>query len=329
MHTYQKIITASVALVALLTACRKDRVIITPNPSGPSPKSLDVAAMWKDKAPKAQKFTIDMSKNETITTSSGSRFYFSSNCLLHTDGSPVTGTVEVNITEFRTAADMLFSGVTVTSGSELLESGGMFDIHALQNGEELRADKTNGYILAEIPTSSKNIVAMDLWQGQMNDRDNRNKIDWKQIDSARVNPVNRDSMQGNKSFQYVLNFNYFKFGYCNIDREPFSGLPRCKKFRIKMPKGCADSNSTALLLFKKFNSCAWCHWLTDEDAISTYYSLPVGETIKVLVYKKTGKGEDDLEYAIKEYTLEDDALVEFTTLTKCTMSDLEGFIKAL
>jgi hypothetical protein len=48
-----------------------------------------------------------------------------------------------------------------------------------------------------------------------------------------------------------------------------------------------------------------------------------------LVYKKKGKGEDDLEYAIKEYTLEDDALVEFTTLTKCTMSDLEGFIKAL
>lgn len=329
MNTTLKSVMSVAAFAILLAACRKDRVIITPIPTTPTAKSLDVISMWKNKAPKAQSFTIDAASGGMATTASGNRFIFSSNSFMHSDGSPVTGNVTVNITEYNSIADMLFSGITVTSGSELLESGGMFDIRALQNGEELLNDTKNGYILAEINNTSQNIVAMDLWQGAANDDDSRNKMDWKKIDSVRVVPQNRDSMQGNKKFSYSLNFNYFKFGYCNIDREAFSGKTFCKKFRIKMPKGCADSNSTALLMFKQYNSCAWCHWLWNEDAISTSYNLPVGETIKVLVYKKTGPGEDDLEYAIQEYTLLDESNVEFTTLTKCTLNELEAFIKAL
>lgn len=310
-------------------ACKKDKVIVTKTSNPTVAESLDVISMWKSRAPKAQGFQVDNATGGSFTTTAGTYFWFEAGSFLHEDGTPVTGKVDVSVTEYRTKADMLFSGVTVTSGGDLLESGGMFQILATQGTDNLKhnPDKA-GYV--QTNSTTLNFVAMDVWQGEANANDKRNKINWVKKDS--VDPVKprQDSMQGGgKGFNYGLQFNYFKFGYCNIDREAFKFKTKCTKFRIKMPKGCLDSNSTALLLFKNYNCCAWCHWLTNEDAISTYYSLPVGETIKVLVYKKTGNGEDDLEYSVQEITLTDDTEVTFTTTAPCTLQQLEDIIKAL
>ena len=65
--------------------------------------------------------------------------------------------------------------------------------------------------------------------------------------------------------------------------------------------------------------------------MSTYYQLPLGETLKVLVYKKTGNGEDDLAYAVLEINLVDNTLADFSSLPliPCTNQQLEDVIKAL
>ncbi len=321
-----------VCLTALIfQACKKDRTVVyvTPtvnNPTNPLVNySVGILSAFKKAAPAMQTFTGDATTGFWITGAQGCKFYFPANALLDASNMAVSGNVTIELTEYMNKADMLFAGVTVGSGNQLLESGGMFYLMAKKNGAELHLKNNVGFFI-QIPQTNNTPDPMDFWNGAPNTGDSLNKIDWVKKDTVKIIPK-KDSGQF-KSY-YGLQFDYFKFGYCNIDREWSKFKTFISKFRVKLPKGCNDTNSTALLLFKNYNCCAWCNWLNTEDAISTHYQLPLGETIKVLVYKKTGKGEDDLEYAIKEVVLSDDTEVDFIGLVKCTNLELEGFIKAL
>lgn len=312
-------------------ACKKDRTTVVMNNNngnGNTPTSYRVNAgsMWTKSAPKKQTFTIDPSMGQLVTGAKGFMFYFPANSLLDASNNPVTGNVSIELIEYVTKGDMLLSGVTVTSGNQLLESGGMFYLMAKKNGQELHL-KDNSSFSMSIPQTNKNADPMDIWLGQPNVKDSLNKINWVLKDSVKIQPKKDTAGQGTP--RYSMNFNYFKFGYVNIDRECYKFKTLVSKFRVKMPKGCNDTNSTALLLFKDYNCCAWCYWLMGEGLITTGYQLPLGESAKVLVYKKTGKGDDDLEFAIREFTFTDDTEVEFTSTAKCTNQQLEDMIKAL
>ncbi len=327
-------ITAMLMAFCLLIfqACKKDRTTVFVNNKGNNNGNpvtnypVNTLATWSKKAPQKQSFTINAASGQWITGAKGSMFYFPANSLLDASNNPVTGSVDIELKEYMNKADMLFSGITVTSGNQLLESGGMFYLMARKNGQELHLKNNVGFTMI-IPQSNQGEDPMNIWEGNPNQRDSLNKIDWVKKDSVPIKPV-QDSAQQQKK-KYFQQFNYFKFGYCNIDREAFKFKNLIKKFRIKMPDGCNDTNSTALLLFKTYNCCAWCHWLTIEDRMATYYQLPLGEVAKVLIYKKTGPGDDDLEYAVKEFTFTDETEVEFTSMTKCTNLELENLIKAL
>lgn len=317
----------------LFQACKKDRttvVIINPTNNTTKANKLNVLNTFSSAAPSLQTFTINAANGSWITGAKGSKFYFPANALLDASNNPVTGNVTIELKEYMNKADMLFSGVTVTSGNSLLESGGMFYIMAKQNGQELHLKNNVGFQMM-VPQADNGNNQMDFWNGVAND-DSLNKIDWVKQDSVVIEKV-KDSAQGGGANRqsYFGQFNYFQFGYCNIDREAYKFSTIINKFRIKLPNGCKDTNSTALLLFKNYNSCAWCYWINAEDLMSTGYQLPLGETLKVLVYKKTGSGEDDLAYAVLEITLVDNTLADFSSvpLIPCTNQQLEDVIKAL
>lgn len=329
------ILSMLIAIMALTAfqSCKKDRTTVYVNTgnsntggnSTPTKFPINVLGSFAKQKPAPNKKTFDINNGTVFYTASGSSFTINPNSLVHLDNSAVTGNVELEIIEYRTPADMLFSGVTVTSGNQLLESGGMFYIMARQNGQELKL-KNGSTISMKIAQTNNNDEIMNFWNGEENMKDSLNIINWVEAkDTVAVVPK-PDS--GNHVKYYNLNFNYFEFGYCNIDREMSKFKNKIKKFRIKCNDSFNKSNSTALLLFKQYNSCAWCYWADDKE-MSTYYELPLNETIKVLVYRKTGPGEDDLEYAIREYTLLDESLVEFDVVTKCTYAELSAIIKAL
>jgi hypothetical protein len=314
-------------------SCKKDRTtVIVQNPTNNTNVSkLNVLGTFTSAAPALQTFNLVATNGGWITGVKGCKFYFPANALLDKNNNPVTGNVTIELKEFMNKADMLFSGVTVTSGNQLLESGGMFYIMAKQNGEELHLKNNVGFQMM-VPQADNGNNPMDFWNGVANDS-SLNKVDWEKVDSVVIEKV-KDSAQGGGGGarqSYFGYFDYFKFGYCNIDREAWKFSTIINKFRIKLPNGCKDTNSTALLLFKNYNCCAWCNWITAEDMMSTGYQLPLGETIKVLVYKKTGSGEDDLAYAVLEITLVDNTLADFSSvpLIPCTNQQLEDVIKAL
>lgn len=328
------IATILIMAVLIFQACKKDRttVLITNPSSNTNTTSAKFNALkaFSNAAPSLQSFTLNATSGGWITGAKGCRFYFPANALLTKTNMPVTGNVTIELKEYMNKADMLFSGVTVSSGTQLLESGGMFYVMAKQAGAELHLKNGVGFQIS-IPKTDNGTDPMDFWNGENNVDDSLNKVDWVKQDSVVIKP-RKDSAQGGGFRQsYFGQFNYFKFGYCNIDREWSRFKTLISKFRIKLPSHCKDTNSTALLLFKNYNCCAWCNWEYGEDLISTHYSLPLGETIKVLVYKKTGSGADDLAYAIMEISLTDNTLVDFSAvnLTACTNQQLEDVIKAL
>lgn len=85
---------------------------------------------------------IDAAQSSHIPMKSkGSIIHIPPHVLIHKDGRPVTGKVQIKYREFRNAADIAFSNIPMTyhgDGSEkAMNSVGMFEIRAYQNGEEL------------------------------------------------------------------------------------------------------------------------------------------------------------------------------------------------
>lgn len=313
--------------VIALQSCKKDRTIIEIEKS-PGKARKSVLRVFDKVTPTKQSFTIDATNGGVIKGTGGTEIILPGNALLHQNNSPVTGNVDIELIEYLNKADMLFSNVTVTSGAELLESGGMFYLMARQNGEQLKVNPS-AIVQMFVPKSDNGNNAMDFWEGALKANDSLNKVDWVKRDSVPVEQVKDTNQQ--KPPRYFAQINYFKFGYCNIDREAFKFLNKVTKFKIKLPSDCKDTNSSALLLFKNYNCCAWCYWLPSENLMSTGYTLPKGETIKVLIYKRTGSGDDDLAYAVLEVNLIDDTLADFTneTMIACTADQLDDIVKAL
>ncbi len=316
-----KIIIVFIGLAALIYACKKDQTIII--------KEVRVVLRinpltdFSELAPKAQFFDINAGNASIVESSRGAKFYFPGNCLRDKAGKLVTGKVNIKLIEYNNKADMIFSNVTAVSQDKILESGGMFFIEAIQNGESLKMDSFVGFKIMVPPTNGapKN---MQFWQGEKNKKDSFNVIDWKKQDSVVVENIEDTST---RTVNYVITFDYFKFGFCNIDHVLFTGA-LVSNFVINMPEGCTDTNSTSLLMFKKYNACAWCNW-KNKTQMSTYYRLGVAENIRVLVYKKTGKNANELAYAIAEINTTSNTEVNLPNLKSCTKTELDNIIKDL
>ena len=83
---------------------------------------------------------INADSGGVFTLASGSRITLPENALVDKNGNPVKGEVDLKFREFHSAIDILLSGIPMQldeSGSEYMSSGGMMEIRASQNGEEL------------------------------------------------------------------------------------------------------------------------------------------------------------------------------------------------
>lgn len=88
-----------------------------------------------------QSFTIDANRQNTIAGKNGTLITIGANALVTKSGKPVKGKVEVVIQEFLRPADAAFNQLSTMSNGKLLESGGMFAIHAYADGEEVLLKK--------------------------------------------------------------------------------------------------------------------------------------------------------------------------------------------
>lgn len=93
-----------------------------------------------------QFFEIDADAGGSFTYETGSKVIIPAHALLHADGTPVSGRVQIGYREYHTVADIFLSGIPMkydVNGEECyFESAGMLEIRARQHGEELVLDKS-------------------------------------------------------------------------------------------------------------------------------------------------------------------------------------------
>jgi hypothetical protein len=91
-------------------------------------------------------FTLDASEPKVVRLANGSSIEIPENAFVDKNGKVVTGKVSLQYREFHTAADILTSGIPMLCNDENgetkpFESGGMFEIGATANGEEISIAK--------------------------------------------------------------------------------------------------------------------------------------------------------------------------------------------
>jgi len=111
----------------------------------------------------SQTFLLAASRDTVIETDAGIVLSIPANCFLDDHRQPVTGEVAFTVKEALDAATIMKAGLSSKSGSQLLESGGMFFTDARKNGQALQIDPANG-IYTEVPTNTVK-PGMQLYTG--------------------------------------------------------------------------------------------------------------------------------------------------------------------
>ena len=88
-------------------------------------------------------FELNPNEPKVLRLKNGSSIVVPANAFVDKNGNPVTGTVSLKYREFHNAADILTSGIPMNTTDETgkvqhLESGGMFELNASSNGQEIK-----------------------------------------------------------------------------------------------------------------------------------------------------------------------------------------------
>ena len=106
-----------------------------------SPKP-GIKAPFSDLDPSSMVFGLDAGRDTTLTLSSGTVITYSGGTLVDASGDPVNGRFDLEYREFHDAVDIFLSGIPMTietaSGPGTLQTAGMFEIDARQQGKPLR-----------------------------------------------------------------------------------------------------------------------------------------------------------------------------------------------
>ena len=288
-----------------------------PSPTVDYTTTYSNARTWlSDRAPAVQNFQIDPNSPSTIISANRYSYTISPRSLF-LNSAPVNGMVDVEISEFVSKADMIFSGVTTMAGNDPLVSGGMFKIDVSQNGVPVTL---NGNILVTIPTKTPD-GQMRVFQGEdILNPDGGAGVNWTLDSTSQISIVQDTSSRD--SFRYILNLNFLS--WCNLDKyyNATSGTP----VRLQLPEYCTNENTTVYMLFDENSVVMLFGDKGKKEFNSGNYNLPVGWDIKLLAVCIQDK---ELQYSIIDSKITDPHMETVSKLTPITEEDLEALIRSL
>ena len=126
-------------------------------------------------------FLIDTKKETVIETENGTIIAIQKNAFVKEDGSPTDGQVDFKITEAFDPLDIMKVGLSTTSNGELLETAGMLNLEASQDGIPVTLDP-NKPLLFDVPTATKN-RNMLVFDGEYTEDGSINWVNPKKMDS--------------------------------------------------------------------------------------------------------------------------------------------------
>lgn len=208
----KKISVFAVAYLCLLIQSCDKKKNISADP--PLATYYSVDEVFESLRLKPKTLTIDASVTTSFFGNSGTRYEIYGNTLVKADGTPVTGPVQVEVTEWLERGDMIFSKMLPVSNGEPLISGGQLDIKITQNGQALRLKGDNQF-RAFVPQGGTPEPGMQLFWGAPAVDVTQGKTNWQL--------AMRDSNNIEKNMVVIsggdtLSFFSDSLTQCNIDR---------------------------------------------------------------------------------------------------------------
>jgi hypothetical protein len=304
---------AGLALLLGLSQCQET----DPKPEVKNTSFSSPSAFLKSHAPVVQKVTLNLSTTQSITSENGWKYTFTPNTFAKVSNSAIVNSnIELDITEYTSNADMIYSGITTTTtGNRILESGAMFNINASSKGEVLYVVKD--YEMS-IPTEDPK-DDMFTFSGMTNGNDSVNNITWIQSDSNNNPATVVDS--GNDKYYFVR----FRFlSWCNLDRYLNAGSG--SSVHCKIPTEYMSATTKAYMIYEEKSVVSLYNDFSKSEFHSSNFILPLGWEIKFLIVAiKDGK----LYYALVETTIVDKHMVTVDELTAISDEDLTDLINGL
>lgn len=319
-----KISTAILLIGGLFAGCELDDPI---NSGGNGNTSFTSAkAFLTSNAPETQRFIKDVTNRFTIKSTNGIHYRFRPNAFKTSAGQIVTGQVNIELTEYLTKADMVFSGVTTTSGSDFLESGAMFNLTASQNGRKLELVDD---FRVQVPAQDQD-PNMIIFQGEEIQDSSGTSVNWV---PSKTSSVVRDTNQSDTTwsdttydpgYYYTLSIKFLS--WCNLDRywNASTGSP----IRLKI-KEAGKEGATVYVAVKNLNGVTYLRYYPALGEFnSSKYNLSNGWDITIIVVY-VDKDKKQLEYAWVDSRTRDNHLEEVDKLTVISEADLEALVKNL
>lgn len=290
-------IATFVIVSLILTSCRKNDTLENQNDLYENFVSANT--------PEQQVFNVNATTGGTITGRRGTKITFPPNAFANPDNSITTGNVSVTLKEALDKSQWLMSGLSTTTTSGILISGGMIDVTAnrASDGAELKPAPA-----MLIPTPSfANVIRVEV--PRINNRPDTLRLFLPVIaqgGSGAAAPAAWAASSfpfGNGPNSYVFQLPQFRWSNCDV----LYGQPGTKttiKVTPDLSAVVGAAQVQAMLVYRNLSSV-----ITLPPSASTFQSytnsIPVGSTADVVCIGKDAAGK--IIFAVKPTTT-------FTTL---------------
>ena len=326
MKNYSIIILAVLSLTFFLSCDKETETILVPSNIGPTLPTSKINKFFEDNLEDATE-TINAnssSYNQTIVSSKGISYTFSSNTFINAGGNPVNGNFTIELVEALTKKEMMMlNRPTFTHSGRLLVSGGVVYLNATQNGQQLSINDNNP-VNVSIPTD--NYIPMDFFDGSF---DNQGGFGWDESEDDTVITNTGNKGQDSTVFEDFFSFNFEidSIGWINCDYFYNSADP-LTQVEVVLPDTFNGDNSAVFIYYSDINSVAG---LTDYDADGTFdlgasYSTPVGMDVTFVVISEN---DGDFYYHFVEATITENHQEIIASLTLVTEAELEILLNSL
>jgi hypothetical protein len=229
-------------------------------------------------------------------------------------GSPVTGLVSVNISQYRTKGQMLAANISTFENGQVLETIGAFSVEFYKNSDPLtlisgkkytlRAKQLSGSILQNLGTYYKDqsITFQTAWTAA--------------TDGSLVYSV--PSGQGDPGYLLQMANGGWLTGGKPVD---VTGLEKIR-LNVIMPVSFTNANTIAFALFKDHNAVV--RLKPDVDSKSFYTEgIPSGKQIKVITISKVG---DQYYFGSAEAAATKGSVIKVTPEKKASAKDIVSIV---
>lgn len=303
-------------LLGMATSCEKDpdNAVKLSYPN----ENIDyIESTLANEQPSIQTFTVNANMGASITGQKGTQIYIPSNAFVTENGSPVSGSVNFELQEIFSAADMITSGKMTSSEGRILASGGEMYINATQGSSQLKLAQGKS-LSFKVPTDNYQ-SDMGLFVGNGGDGDN---FDWVSDPATTVSGCQDSSSVTLFSYCFSIDslINWINCDYFYNDPRPLTEI------EIQVPQGYDNTNTKVYVYIPSINSVAQANAFQNGSFyINAGYRMPVGLAVTFIGVHYDGT---NLFYSIQNATIVNNH-VEVLSFQQVTAAQLAQILASL